>query len=99
MDGILSLNKAAEVDNTPLPWHCIRHTFGTELAAAGVPVTTIKELMGHRSIVSTLKYIHVDDEARSGAIVAAFGRSESEMGPSWARDRDRKEKSSLTDQS
>lgn len=60
-------------------------------------VTSIKELMGHRSIQTTLRYVHVDDEAKSGAIMEAFGTGESEMGPSWARSSSPKEKSSVTD--
>lgn len=64
----------------------MRHTFGTELASAGVPVTTIKELMGHRSIQTTLRYFHVDDEARAGAIMEAFGQPKNEVGPeSWPK--------------
>ena len=60
-------------------------------------VTTIKELMGHRSIQTTLRYVHVGDDARAEAIMEAFGGGEYEMGPSWARGTNRKEKSSLTD--
>ncbi|HEX5884175.1 MAG TPA: site-specific integrase [Pyrinomonadaceae bacterium] len=35
----------------------LRHTFGTRLADAGVDVVKIKELMGHASIVTTMRYI------------------------------------------
>jgi integrase/recombinase XerD len=37
--------------------HRFRHTFGAELAKAGVALTTIKKLMGHGDIQTTLKYI------------------------------------------
>jgi integrase len=41
--------------------HCIRHTFGTMLARAGVPPITLKMLMGHKKIETTLKYyIHLN---------------------------------------
>jgi integrase len=39
----------------------LRHTFGTRLADAGLDVVKIKELMGHASIVTTMRYIHATD--------------------------------------
>jgi integrase len=35
----------------------------------GVDVVKIKELMGHASIVTTMRYIHATDEGKRGAIV------------------------------
>jgi hypothetical protein len=46
----------------------LRHTFGTRLADAGVDVVKIKELMGHASIVTTMRYIHATDQGKRGAI-------------------------------
>src|SRR5260370_6612310 len=43
-------------------------TFGTLLADAGVDVVKIKELMGHSSIVTTMRYIHATDQGKRGAI-------------------------------
>ena len=50
-------------------FHDLRHTFGTRLADAGVDVVKIKELMGHASIVTTMRYIHATDQGKRGAIV------------------------------
>ena len=50
-------------------FHDLRHTFGTRLADAGVDVVKIKELMGHASIVTTIRYIHATDQGKRGAIV------------------------------
>ena len=86
LDEVRSIYDRAKVEVPTQPWHSLRHTFGTELASAGVPVTTIKELMGHRSIQTTLRYAHVDDEARAEAIMEAFGGGEEQKGPSWARE-------------
>lgn len=47
----------------------LRHTFGTRLADAGVDAVKIKELMGHASIVTPMRYIHATDQAKRGAIV------------------------------
>jgi integrase len=56
-----------EAGVTNFTFHDLRHTFGTRLADAGVDVLKIKELMGHASIVTTMRYIHTKPikEARS----------------------------------
>ena len=53
---------------THFTFHDLRHTF-TRLADAGVDVVKIKELMGHASIVTTMRYIHATDRGKRGAIV------------------------------
>ena len=40
-------------------WHDLRHTFASRLAQAGVPITVIKELMGHSTITVTMRYAHL----------------------------------------
>lgn len=52
-------------DVTP---HTLRHTFGTHLAAAGVPLTTISNLMGHKEIKTTMQYIHHTPAMRKAAM-------------------------------
>ena len=47
----------------------LAYTFGTRLADADVDVVKIKELMGHASIVTTMRYIHATDQGKRGAIV------------------------------
>jgi integrase len=37
-------------------FHDLRHTFGTRMAAAGVPMRTLQEWMGHRDIKTTMIY-------------------------------------------
>jgi integrase len=54
---------------TDFRFHDLRHTFGTRLADAGVDVVKIKELKGHASIVTTMRYIHATDQGKRGAIV------------------------------
>jgi integrase len=58
-----------EASITDFRFHDLRHTFGTRLADAGVDVVKIKELMGHGSIVTTMRYIHATDQGKRGAIV------------------------------
>jgi integrase len=40
-------------------WYCLRHTFASRLAMAGVDILTISELMGHRTIQMTKRYAHL----------------------------------------
>lgn len=47
--------KAATLDTTH-DLHGLRHTFGTRMAAASVPMRTLQEWMGHRDISTTERY-------------------------------------------
>lgn len=58
-----------EVSITDFRFHDLRHTFGPRLADAGVDIVKIKELMGHASIVTTMRYIHATDQGKRGAII------------------------------
>lgn len=40
-------------------WHTLRHTFASHLVMRGVPLTAAKELMGHTSITTTMRYSHL----------------------------------------
>jgi len=42
--------------------HALRHTFATRMSSKGVPLYHLKELMGHRSIQTTERYLHVQPE-------------------------------------
>lgn len=44
-------------------WHDLRHTFASNLVAAGVPVPTVQRWMGHSSIVMTMRYAHLAPDA------------------------------------
>ena len=39
--------------------HRLRHTYGTELAAAGMDLLVLRELMGHASPETTAGYVHL----------------------------------------
>jgi len=55
-------------------FHDLRHTFGTRMAAAGVPIRTLQEWMGHRDIETTQRYADYAPSAHEAAFIeAAFG--------------------------
>lgn len=57
-------------------FHDLRHSYGTAMAGAGVPMRTLQELMGHRDHATTLIYADYSPSAHEAAMVeAAFGPS------------------------
>jgi site-specific recombinase XerD len=42
--------------------HRLRHTYGTDLAAAGIDLLVLRELMGHASPETTAGYVQVSSE-------------------------------------
>jgi integrase len=42
--------------------HALRHTYATSLLAAGVSIVSLKEILGHKTIVMTLLYAKVTQE-------------------------------------
>jgi integrase len=58
-----------------ITFHALRHTFGTRMAAVGVPMRTLQEWMGHRDYQTTLVYADFAPDPSQGAAFAerAFG--------------------------
>lgn len=52
-------------------FHSLRHTYGSRLAAAGVPRSEIAKLMGHADEETTARYIHAGDDGRRLELVEA----------------------------
>ena len=56
-------------------FHDLRHTFGTRMAGAGVPLRTLQEWMGHRDFKTTLIYADYEPSAAEAELVErAFGQ-------------------------
>ena len=52
----------------PCTFHHLRHTFASHLAMNGVDLTTIKELMRHKSYAMTLRYAHLSNQYTKRAV-------------------------------
>jgi integrase len=62
---------AAAVKRAGLPkitWHMFRHTFASRMTSDGVDIVTVKELLGHADIKTTMRYAHSNDDAKRRAV-------------------------------
>ena len=53
----------------PITFHELRHTFGTRMAAAGVPLRTLQHWMGHADTKTTQVYAHYQPSATEADVV------------------------------
>ncbi len=54
--------------------HRLRHTYGTELAAAGIDLLVLRDLMGHVSPETTAGYVHLSAEHLAAEYATARSR-------------------------
>jgi len=53
--------KAAGIKKTKAAVHSLRHTFGTSLMNNGVNIVVIQELLGHKKLETTRRYLHINN--------------------------------------
>ena len=61
----LALDKAGIKD---IVWHTLRHTCASRLVMAGVDIRTVQEIMGHKTLVMTMRYSHLSGDHLNQAI-------------------------------
>jgi integrase len=65
-----------------MPFHCAgRHTFGTRAAEGGASPKDIQEIMGHASIITTMRYVHATDQGKRRTVDAAVRGKIREIAP------------------
>ncbi len=62
--------------NSDVTWHTFRHTFASRLNRNGADLVTVKELLGHSDIKTTMRYAHTNREAKTSAVRRLGGSSD-----------------------
>jgi site-specific recombinase XerD len=48
--------------------HQFRHTCASDMLAAGVPIPEVQQTLGHASVATTVRYLHIADPERHAAV-------------------------------
>ena len=67
---------------TNLRFHDLRHTFGTRAVDNGASIAVVQKVMGHKSIETTMQYVHATDEGKR-RVVEAVEKTEKPVVPGF----------------
>lgn len=56
----------AGVHKSNFTFHCLRHTYATLQLSLGTDIFTLMKMLGHKSIKSTMRYLHLLDTLKKG---------------------------------
>jgi len=60
-------------------FHDLRHTYASHLVMAGVDLTTVSRLMGHKNLTMTLRYSHLAPDHLDAAVNKLADRFQSQL--------------------
>ena len=60
--------RQAQIEKSKLSPHTLRHTFATTLLKQGENILTIKELLSHRNLRTTERYLHISSDELKNAV-------------------------------
>ena len=69
-----SICRLAKIEN--FRFHDLRHTSATRMVGAGVPITMVKDILGHSDIHTTMRYAHAITEQSLDAVEALSNYAE-----------------------
>jgi site-specific recombinase XerD len=70
------INHVRKISGVELTAHRLRHTFADHLLSAGMPITSIQKLMGHRFVETTQNYAVANDKLVEADFYAACEKLE-----------------------
>jgi integrase len=67
----------AQAELEDFTFHALWHTFASRLVMSCVDIPTVRELMGHKSIAMTLRYVHLltAHKQRAVSMLEQFGNA------------------------
>jgi integrase len=66
-------------------FHDLRHSFASHLVMNGTDLTTVKELLGHKSIQMTMRYAHLSQAHKKKAVDALASMMGGHFGDTQAK--------------
>ena len=60
--------QSAKVTQKKITPHSLRHSYATHLIEAGVELIEVQKILGHHSILTTVRYTHLTDQTKHHAL-------------------------------